>query len=348
MPTVLQFRRGTTSQNNSFTGSAGELSIDTDLDVIRVHDGLTAGGFAQVGLNAAQTITNKIYNGTSVSVTGNVSGGNLVTSGLITATGAITGAAISGTTISGSGNVTGANINTAGLVSATGNINGGNLNITGGIYDTGVLILATAASSAIALAPNGSNVVVVSTTGAAITGTMSASGTVTGAGVVSTGTITTAGNITNSGANGVANIGAVGSFFNTVHAKSTSAQYADVAEYYTSDAIYESGTVVVFGGSAEVTIATEPADNTVAGVVSTNPAYIMNAGIQSQQAVAVALTGRVPTKVVGPVRKGNMMVAAPNGYAQACATPAVGTVIGKAVENFDGNQGIIEIVVGRV
>jgi hypothetical protein len=315
MPTVLQFRRGTTSQNNSFTGSAGELSIDTDLDVIRVHDGLTAGGFAQVGLNAAQTITNKIYNGTSVSVTGNVSGGNLVTSGLIT---------------------------------ATGNINGGNLNITGGIYDTGVLILATAASSAIALAPNGSNVVVVSTTGAAITGTMSASGTVTGAGVVSTGTITTAGNITNSGANGVANIGAVGSFFNTVHAKSTSAQYADVAEYYTSDAIYESGTVVVFGGSAEVTIATEPADNTVAGVVSTNPAYIMNAGIQSQQAVAVALTGRVPTKVVGPVRKGNMMVAAPNGYAQACATPAVGTVIGKAVENFDGNQGIIEIVVGRV
>ena len=287
MPTVLQFRRGTTSQNNSFTGSAGELSIDTDLEVIRVHDGLTAGGFAQVGLNAAQTITNKIYNGTSVSVTGNVGGGNL--------------------------------------------------NITGGIFDTGVMILTTAASGAIALAPNGSNVVVVSTTGAAVTGTISASGT-----------ITAGGNIATSGANGVSNIGAVGAFFNTVHARATSAQYADVAEYYTSDQFYEPGTVIVFGGNAEVTVATESADNTVAGVVSTNPAYIMNAGIQSQQSVAVALTGRVPTKVVGPVRKGNMMVSAPNGHAQACATPAVGTVIGKAVENFDGEQGIIEIVVGRV
>jgi hypothetical protein len=287
MPTVLQFRRGTTSQNNSFTGSAGELSIDTDLDVIRVHDGTTPGGFAQVGLNASQTITNKIYNGTSVSVTGNVGGGNL--------------------------------------------------NITGGIFDTGVMILTTAASGAIALAPNGSNVVVVSTTGAAVTGTISASGT-----------ITAGGNIATSGANGVSNIGAVGAFFNTVHARATSAQYADVAEYYTSDQFYEPGTVIVFGGNAEVTVATESADNTVAGVVSTNPAYIMNAGIQSQQSVAVALTGRVPTKVIGPVRKGNMMVSAPYGYAQACATPAVGTVIGKAVENFDGEQGIIEIVVGRV
>ena len=44
MPTQLQLRRGTTSQNNSFTGAAGELSIDTDLDQIRIHDGSAAGG----------------------------------------------------------------------------------------------------------------------------------------------------------------------------------------------------------------------------------------------------------------------------------------------------------------
>ena len=44
MPTQLQLRRGTTSQNNSFTGAAGELSVDTDLDQLRVHDGSTAGG----------------------------------------------------------------------------------------------------------------------------------------------------------------------------------------------------------------------------------------------------------------------------------------------------------------
>ncbi|NBR26740.1 MAG: hypothetical protein EBU08_23785, partial [Micrococcales bacterium] len=83
MPTVLQFRRGTTSQNNSFTGSPGELSIDTDLDVIRVHDGSTPGGFAQVGLNCVQTIANKVYTGTSLSVTGNITGGNLILSGTI-------------------------------------------------------------------------------------------------------------------------------------------------------------------------------------------------------------------------------------------------------------------------
>ena len=59
MPTVLQFRRGTTTQNNNFTGSDGELSIDTTLDTIRVHDGSTAGGFALTSNTAAQTLTNK-------------------------------------------------------------------------------------------------------------------------------------------------------------------------------------------------------------------------------------------------------------------------------------------------
>src|SRR5210317_482191 len=59
MPTVLQFRRGTTAQNNSHTGSAGEISIDTTLDTIRVHDGSTAGGFEITSNAATQTLTNK-------------------------------------------------------------------------------------------------------------------------------------------------------------------------------------------------------------------------------------------------------------------------------------------------
>ncbi len=59
MPTVLQFRRGTTSQNNSFTGALGELSVDTDLDTLRIHDGSTAGGFTLVQTAATQTLTNK-------------------------------------------------------------------------------------------------------------------------------------------------------------------------------------------------------------------------------------------------------------------------------------------------
>ena len=59
MPTTLQFRRGNTTQNNSFTGAAGEITVDTTLNTLRVHDGSTAGGTATVGLTATQTLTNK-------------------------------------------------------------------------------------------------------------------------------------------------------------------------------------------------------------------------------------------------------------------------------------------------
>lgn len=69
MPTVVQFRRGTTSQNNAFTGAVGELSVDTQLDTIRVHDGSTAGGFELVQKAATQTLTNKTINLTSNTLT---------------------------------------------------------------------------------------------------------------------------------------------------------------------------------------------------------------------------------------------------------------------------------------
>jgi hypothetical protein len=186
-------------------------------------------------------------------------------------------------------------------------------------------------------------------TGAATFGsTLGVTGNITAGNLsVGTGTITF-GSATNAGANGVGNIGSATGFFNTVFARATSALYADVAEWYTSDADYTPGTVVVFGGTQEVTLATSPGDSAVAGVVSTNPAYIMNSGLDSQYKVPVALMGRVPTKVTGTVRKGNMMVSAGNGYAHACATPAFGTVIGKAIEDFNGDVGIIEIVVGRM
>jgi len=57
MPTVLQFRRGTTTQNNAFTGNAGELSVDTTLDTVRIHDGSTAGGFALLKETGVSNLT---------------------------------------------------------------------------------------------------------------------------------------------------------------------------------------------------------------------------------------------------------------------------------------------------
>jgi hypothetical protein len=74
----------------------------------------------------------------------------------------------------------------------------------------------------------------------------------------------------------------------------------------------------------------------------------MNSQLEGEHVVEVALLGRVPCKVVGPVAKGDMMVSAGNGRARAEANPKLGSVIGKALENFSGSEGVIEVVVGRL
>ena len=135
--------------------------------------------------------------------------------------------------------------------------------------------------------------------------------------------------------------------YNTVYAKATSAQYADLAEVYESDAQYEPGTVVVFGGDKEITISTSGNDTAVAGVVSTAPAYLMNS---DSAGVAVALTGKVPCRVIGQINKGDMLSTHPthHGVAKKTHDPQVGEVIGKALEDYDSDEiGTINIVVGR-
>ena len=247
-----------------------------------------------------------------ISATGNITGGNILGGANVNAT------THTGTTVSVSGNVTGGNILTGGLISATGNITaGGDLNLVGNIVDTGPMTLITSSNGNITLSPNGTGVIIATK------------------------------DIVNGQANGVGNIGSSTTYFNTVFAKATSAQYADLAEKYVADAEYAPGTVVVFGGTHEVTVNATDADRKVAGVVSTNPSYIMNAGLDGEYVATVALTGRVPTLVIGTVRKGDLMVAAGLGRARAEADPRVGTVIGKALEDFDGAEGTIEVVVGR-
>lgn len=136
-------------------------------------------------------------------------------------------------------------------------------------------------------------------------------------------------------------------FANLFRGTATTARYADLAENYLGDVKYEAGTVVMFGGDAEVTLALD-GTRRVAGVVSTNPAHLMNEGLQGETVVALALQGRVPCKVVGKIRKGDMLVAADNGHARAEEDPKFGQVIGKALEDFDGDSGVIEVVVGRL
>jgi len=135
--------------------------------------------------------------------------------------------------------------------------------------------------------------------------------------------------------------------YNTVHAKATSAQYADLAEIYESDSEYEVGTVVIFGGDKEITMSTMGADPRVAGIISENPAYLMNSEATGQ---AVALQGKVPCKVVGQISKGDMLVTHSQhpGVARKGTNPSMGTVIGKALEEYNSTEiGTINIVAGR-
>ena len=244
-----------------------------------------------------------------ITASGNITGGNLITTGLVSVTGNVTGGNLTtGGLASVTGNITGGNLNTVGLISATGNVTGGNL-ITAGL--------------------------------------VSVTGNITGGNLITAGLLSVS-SITKTGSNAVGNIGSSTSFFNTVFAKATSAQYADLAEMYLGDKAYKPGTVMSFGGDCEVTQSQVDCDRRVAGVVSTDPAYIMNSVIVGDNAVPVALVGKVPTQVIGPVSKGDMMVSAGNGCARAEPNPPIGSVIGKSLENFQGMSGVINIVVGRL
>ena len=158
--------------------------------------------------------------------------------------------------------------------------------------------------------------------------------------------------IAKSGTDGVGNIGSSANGFDTVHAKATSAQYADVAENYVSDDSYTPGTVVVIGGTEEVTISSKYADSKLAGVITTNPALLMNDNLQSEYIAPIALTGRVPCAVVGTIKKGDILT---TSHIAGVATRLFnedfvpGCVIGKALQEHDGeNPGIIEVLVGKV
>ena len=131
----------------------------------------------------------------------------------------------------------------------------------------------------------------------------------------------------------------------------TSARYADLAERYQADAQYAPGTVMVFGGDQEVTVATKSHDPAVAGIVSTDPAYLMNSALTGTNTVAIALTGRVPCMVKGPVAKGSVLVTGEDaGVAQAIDYNKFfpGVVLGKSMGVVaEGETKLIEVAVGR-
>jgi len=137
----------------------------------------------------------------------------------------------------------------------------------------------------------------------------------------------------------------------TLNATAQTARWADLAEKYIADRNYDPGTVLIFGGQKEVTEATGIGNKKVAGIVSTNPAFIMNNELSVENTVTVALQVRVPCRVVGNIKKGDMLIVSDvDGVATASDDPKLGSVIGKALEDYNDTQaiGTIEVVVGRM
>ena len=388
---------------NSISAGTSNVSVGSSANVT-----VSSAGTANV-LTISSTGT--VVSGTE-SVTGNITGGNILTGGLVSATGSITGASVVGGVITGSsvsvtGNVTGVNhfgTNTSvtGTTTAAsvvgGVITGSSTSVTGtvtaatvnaaAIGNVGAAITAATVSAATignaSAVLNGTTVSVTGTVTAAsvvggvitgsstsVTGTTTAAsvvgGVITGSSVSVTGAVTgttitgtsvtvstgsiTGGNIINANGNGVGNIGSSTVYFNTVFAKATSAQYADVAEKYIADADYPVGTVLRIGGTYEVSQTDSYHGTNIVGTVSDKPAYVMNSGLAAEHVAVVALLGRVPCRVTGKISKGDLLVSSKILGVAAALDPDLwvpGCVIGKALEDYDSiTEGVIEIVVGR-
>jgi hypothetical protein len=133
-----------------------------------------------------------------------------------------------------------------------------------------------------------------------------------------------------------------------VNATASAARYADLAERYAADAEYDVGTVVVIGGLKEVTITDQRANTAVAGIVSKNPAYMMNSEAGTDETHPyIALKGRVLCKIVGNILKGDLLVTSTRpGYAEAkLSGDDSNAVIGKALENNFEGSAVIEVLV---
>lgn len=378
--TGSQFMRSDTATSTSgvlrvlnnaglFVGATNALSVTQSSNDARVRSEISGGNLviqANVGgvvynvasaLGASGTfaVANAATVGGSLAALGNVTGGNITTVGQVSAGGNITGgnvsaALVAATTLSATGNVQGGNLRTTGAVSATGDIAASG-NIAGSfVIGNGSLLTGLNAAVTVQKISNG--------TTEANVGTPGGNANVTVGGISNVAVFTTTGaiftgitvpSIAKSGANAVGNIGSSVNYFNQVFATATTALYADVAERFAADEVFTPGTVVELGGEKEITRAKHDLSDTVFGVISTQAAYLMNGGAgENDTHPPVAMTGRVPVQVMGPVCKGDRLVSAGNGIARSAGAgeATAFNVIGRSLENKPTpGPGMIEAIV---
>jgi hypothetical protein len=318
---------------------------------------------AQPNITSLGTLTTLGVNGTVTAVaftanTGVFTGNGAGLSSLVGAnvTGQVGNALVAGTVYTAAQpNITSVGTLTSISVSGTTNLNAvGNITITGGTSGqvlttngSGVLSWSTVAgglsngTSSVTIPVVDSNVITtvggtarltVTTAGANITGTLTTSTSVLTPNLT-TGANTTAGTMT-------------GNWTLTAGSR-LNATYADLAERYSTDRDYLPGTLLMIGGDMEVTLATAEGRYSLAGVVTSEPAYVLNSTLGDS--VAVALVGRVPCLVTGNISKGDMLtISNIDGVATASIDREYGTIIGRALESHSGDSvDVIEVKVDR-
>ena len=435
MATQVQFRRGTTAEHASFTGAVGEVTVDTTLDTLRVHDGATAAGvriakFSEIPTTFNFTVEADDSAGVPISTDGTgtlrFAGQNSITTSSDSA-GTLNIALNDDISVDQIAAKDSSSINITSPIQVTGNINTDtSLTIAGSTTVTSILdednlssnsdtALATQQSikayvdtelgalsstsisqgnSSVAVADSGTGTVTVTIDGAThstfaaagitlsqgsfvgnqidvntlnsadstaiqVTDALNVSGAVTAAGgfvgnltgdvTGNADTATEATNVTvtaNNTANETVYItfvdGATGTqgietdtglsynpSTNVLSTTASQAQYADLAEKYRADKMYDEGHVVILGGSEEITESIQENDTRIAGVISERWAYLMN---EQEDGPAVALKGKVECKVVGSVTKGDILVSSSTpGHAVATDTPNPMAVIGRSM-----------------
>jgi hypothetical protein len=313
--------------SSSFTvGSGGSAytlpSSDGTTDYALITNGSGTVSFGPVPLTTTQMIAgNGLTGGGTLASdrTFNVVGGSYITvaADSVSVDGTVSADASKVVVRTGGGGINSVGLDAgAGTIETTGTVRGGTvtdgtLSISSGSITSGV--------------------------GATFSGSVQGSTLTDGTLSISSGSITSGATATFSGNVDAANFNGVAS----------SAKYADLAEIYEADADYEPGTVVKIGGEKEITQTSSHADLEVFGVISTDPAYLMNSDASG---LPVALQGRVPVKVVGKIKKGERLVASDEpGYAWGLGSDEYDprSIIGRALQDKeDGGLGIIEAVIG--
>jgi hypothetical protein len=309
-----------------------------------------------------------------------VTDGNGISNASFSSLGVMTVATIADSTFNSVTNTGGGNVYAVTPVSVTNAVSSIVKSAADKSVDVGALkintysILSTSGTNLTVTAPGGQNVITTSGSNASnavitTTGTLDTSSGTLKATALTTGAPATAGTVTGQWAVQASSqidftLGTLKSTTLTTGADATSgtiqgtwsltgaskfqATYADLAEFYEGDQEYEPGTVLIFGGDKEVTISNTFNDTRLAGIVTTDPAYVMNKD-QKGIAVCLALAGRVPCRVVGRVKKGDLLTtSATPGCAVKATNPQIGSIIGKAIEDKDYDSvGVIQVAVGR-